>query len=223
MYSLAPWAESPVQASRPSRPRSARSSRSWASGPDGCCGPWGKRSRDTTKNGGGAPGKTLGVEDVARIVAEGANPPVADQFGLPDGWLQQFPMLELDAHWIFLERYCTAANRGGGFLYSYLLKNAVPIVPGGGTVNYAGAGDAEAQEILYLSEEEIVEELSRGGGGSRRTCRDVRAGDAAPQGRHAGVLQQQGGRVIHASDNGSSSSCTYLHRRYLREISSNHC
>ncbi|KAL7544696.1 hypothetical protein ACHAWF_008061 [Thalassiosira exigua] len=112
---------------------------------------------------GGAPGKTLRVADVARIVAEGANPPAADAFGLPDGRPRQIPTLELDADWIFLGRYRTAANRGGGFLYSYLLKNAVPLVPGGGTVNYAGAGDDEAQEILYLSEEEVVEELSRGG------------------------------------------------------------
>lgn len=110
----------------------------------------------------GDPTKTLNVKAVSQIIASGANPPVMDQFGLMDGLSRRVPSIETDADWVFLGRYRTAANRGGGFLYSYLLKNAVPLVPGGGTVNYAGAGDDESQTILYLSEEEAIRAISEG-------------------------------------------------------------
>ena len=71
--------------------------------------------------------------------------------------------IDNDVDWIFLGRYRTAANRGGGFLYSYLLKNAIPLVPNGGTTKYQGSGDNEKQEIQYLSEEEVMNALSKGG------------------------------------------------------------
>mmetsp|Transcript_23380 Transcript_23380/g.50618 ORF Transcript_23380/g.50618 Transcript_23380/m.50618 type:complete len:236 (+) Transcript_23380:94-801(+) len=110
----------------------------------------------------GDPSKTLDVETVAQIITSSANPPVMDKFGLMEGLSRTVPSLEFDADWVFLGRYRTAANRGGGFLYSYLLKNAVPLVPGGGTVNYAGTGDGESQKIMYLSEDQVMKSISEG-------------------------------------------------------------
>ena len=52
--------------------------------------------------------------------------------------------------WIFLGRYRTAANRGGGFLYSYLLKDAVPILPNGGTPQFVSIGDDESQQLVHI-------------------------------------------------------------------------
>jgi hypothetical protein len=42
--------------------------------------------------------------------------------------------------------------------------NAVPLVPGGGTINYnmASIGDDESQSILYLSEDEVMQALASG-------------------------------------------------------------
>ena len=110
----------------------------------------------------GDPSKMLDRETVAKIITEKANPPVVDKFGLLDGQPRQIPTIEYDADWIFLGKYRTAANRGGGFLYSYLLKSAVPLLPGGGTINYVGTGDGEYQEILYMSEVEVMKALSEG-------------------------------------------------------------
>jgi len=64
--------------------------------------------------------------------------------------------------WVFLGRYRTAANRGGGFLYSYLLKDAVPILPKGGTMDFVSSGDDEKQKIVYMSINEISENLLNG-------------------------------------------------------------
>eukprot|EP00585_Thalassiosira_rotula_P007707 CAMPEP_0196154354 /NCGR_PEP_ID=MMETSP0910-20130528/38744_1 /TAXON_ID=49265 /ORGANISM="Thalassiosira rotula, Strain GSO102" /LENGTH=331 /DNA_ID=CAMNT_0041418353 /DNA_START=12 /DNA_END=1007 /DNA_ORIENTATION=- len=113
-------------------------------------------------NGRGSGGKTLDMADVSDIITKAANPPRLDRYGLPIGEAREVPTIELDADWIFLGRYRTAANRGGGFLYSYLLQNAIPLVPGGGTVNYGGTGDGESQEILYLGEEEMMTALGEG-------------------------------------------------------------
>lgn len=110
------------------------------------------------------PRKNLDLETAAHIITQKANPPVFDKFGLLDGssnMARQTAMPE-DTDWIFLGRYRTAANRGGGFLYSFLLKNAVPLIPGGGTVEYQGTGDGEAQQILYLSKEEVMKAISEG-------------------------------------------------------------
>lgn len=65
-----------------------------------------------------------------------------------------------DPDWVYLGKYRTSANRGGGYLYSYFLKNAVPIAPDGGTPNFIPSGDAEPQVLLHLSEVEIFQALS---------------------------------------------------------------
>lgn len=111
---------------------------------------------------GGSPSKTLDRETVAKIIVDGADPPQLDKYGLLDGVSRKVPSLEYDVDWIYLGKYRTAANRGGGFVYSYLLKNAVPLIPGGGTINYEGMGDSENQEILLLEENAVVTALSEG-------------------------------------------------------------
>ena len=101
------------------------------------------------------------VEAVAKVITDNAtisDPPIVDDFGLLDGTTSRID----DDDWIFLGRYRTAANRGGGFLYSYLLKNAVPLVQRGGTINYKGTGDGESQDILFLSAVEVMKALSEG-------------------------------------------------------------
>ena len=104
------------------------------------------------------------VATVAELIARDGDPPRKDVHGLLDGRpVPPAPAApDVDADWVFLGRYRTAANRGGGFLYSYLLKNAVPLVPRGGTAEYRGTGDGEAQEILYLEESEVRRALSEG-------------------------------------------------------------
>jgi 8-oxo-dGTP pyrophosphatase MutT (NUDIX family) len=82
---------------------------------------------------------------------------VLDEFGISDG---KVPNEE--PQWIFLGRYRTAANRGGGFVYSYLIMDAVPLVKGGGTADFLGTGDAEKQELVVLSKEEVEAALVRG-------------------------------------------------------------
>ena len=104
----------------------------------------------------------LDVQSISNIVVNDAHvndPPIVDDYGLLDG---QSKSTSDDTDWVYLGRYRTAANRGGGFLYSYLLKNAIPLVPNGGTTKYQGSGDDEKQEILYLSEEEVMNTLSKG-------------------------------------------------------------
>eukprot|EP00542_Grammatophora_oceanica_P018398 CAMPEP_0194031820 /NCGR_PEP_ID=MMETSP0009_2-20130614/4897_1 /TAXON_ID=210454 /ORGANISM="Grammatophora oceanica, Strain CCMP 410" /LENGTH=302 /DNA_ID=CAMNT_0038672063 /DNA_START=13 /DNA_END=921 /DNA_ORIENTATION=+ len=68
-----------------------------------------------------------------------------------------------DPDWIFLGRYRPAANRGGGFLYTYLLKNAVPVMEHGGTPEFAGVGDDEDQSFQMLTDAELQEALLAGG------------------------------------------------------------
>lgn len=75
---------------------------------------------------------------------------IEDGFGVPVG---DTSLDEVD--WIFLGRYRTAANRGGGFIYTYLLKDAVPILEGGGTPGFKGSGDDETQEIHFLTMEQM--------------------------------------------------------------------
>ena len=77
--------------------------------------------------------------------------------GLSDGSVEQE---EVD--WVFLGSYRTMANRGGGFIYTYLLKNAVPLQEGAGTEAFQGTGDDEAQSILYISEEEMARAVASG-------------------------------------------------------------
>jgi len=77
--------------------------------------------------------------------------------GLADGSVE---VEETD--WIFLGSYRAMANRGGGFIYTFLLKNAVPLKEGAGTEAFQGTGDDEAQEILYLNEDEMLREVMNG-------------------------------------------------------------
>lgn len=67
-----------------------------------------------------------------------------------------------DEDWVYLGKYRTAANRGAGFIYTYLLKNAVPILPDGGTIKYKMMGDDEVQAIKFLSLPEIKEKIKSG-------------------------------------------------------------
>jgi len=48
-----------------------------------------------------------------------------------------------------------------GFTYLYLLKNAVPLLPNGGSELYTGTGDDEQQTIMHLSVNEVSEYLSQ--------------------------------------------------------------
>jgi hypothetical protein len=67
-----------------------------------------------------------------------------------------------DEDWIFLGRYRSAANRGAGFAYTYLLKNAVPLLKNGGTPKFKSTGDDEYQKIKLLSKTEIQSALIAG-------------------------------------------------------------
>ena len=104
----------------------------------------------------------MNIEEIAEIIRETASPPTIDKFGLLEGEPAQVAEAEKDYDWIFLGRYRTAANRGGGFIYTYLLKNAIPLVPGGGTEDFAGTGDGEAQEVFHLDEVEVNSALLQG-------------------------------------------------------------
>lgn len=53
---------------------------------------------------GGNPGKTLEMETVAKIIKDDANPPVIDEFGLPDGLSRTIPSLDFDVDWVYLGR-----------------------------------------------------------------------------------------------------------------------
>jgi ADP-ribose pyrophosphatase len=64
--------------------------------------------------------------------------------------------------WVFLGKYRTMANRGGGFVYSYLLKDSVPLVGGGGTSAYVNSGDAEVQDLHLLSLGEVKDAVMQG-------------------------------------------------------------
>ena len=78
-----------------------------------------------------------------------------DQYNQRDG---KVPGSEPD--WIYLGMYRTAANRGGGFLYTYLLVDAVPVVDGGGKADYIRSGDAEPQTLVELSFDEMSNAIS---------------------------------------------------------------
>jgi hypothetical protein len=63
---------------------------------------------------------------------------------------------------VFLGRYRTAANRGGGFLYTYLLVDAIPVVESGGTQQYIGRGDSEEQTLISMSKDDVASALLQG-------------------------------------------------------------
>ena len=67
-----------------------------------------------------------------------------------------------ETDWVFLGSYRTMANRGGGFIYTYLLKNAVPLKEGAGTATFQGEGDDESQKIFFMGEDEISRAVVEG-------------------------------------------------------------
>ena len=67
-----------------------------------------------------------------------------------------------EADWVFLGSYRTMANRGGGFIYTYLLKNAVPLKERAGTASFRGEGDDESQKIFFMGEDEISRAVAEG-------------------------------------------------------------
>lgn len=80
-----------------------------------------------------------------------------DQHGLAEG-----SVANDEPDWVFLGRYRTAANRGGGFIYCYLLKNAVPIMPLGGTERFQQSGDDEAQKLRFLNMKDMRRAIKDG-------------------------------------------------------------
>lgn len=82
---------------------------------------------------------------------------VFDEFGLADG---KVPADE--PQWTFLGRYRVQASRGGGFLYSYLLMDAVPVIETGGTAEYMRTGDIEQQTLVTMSKDEVATALAIG-------------------------------------------------------------
>ena len=80
-----------------------------------------------------------------------------DEYGLAEGVIAND-----EPDWVFLGRYRTAANRGGGFIYCYLLKNAVPIASLGGTPQFRPSGDDESQDLRLLTLSEIREAVKSG-------------------------------------------------------------
>jgi ADP-ribose pyrophosphatase len=87
-----------------------------------------------------------------------ATPVQSDEYGL---LLGNVPRDEA-ASWVFLGKYRSMANRGGGFVYAYLLKDAVPLAEAGGTAAYASSGDTEAQDLHLLSLDEVREAVMQG-------------------------------------------------------------
>ena len=102
-----------------------------------------------------APNETDFKVDFLQVID--TNSIVIDEEGLAVG---EVPYQETD--WVFLGRYRTAANRGGGWIYTYTLKNAVPILPHGGTNNFKGIGDDELQDIHILPLSDVRERLLHG-------------------------------------------------------------
>jgi hypothetical protein len=83
---------------------------------------------------------------------------IVDEYNLAIGDIDD----DQDDDWIFLGRYRSAANRGAGFAYTYLLKNAVPLLNNGGTPEFKSTGDDEYQKIRLLSKSEIQSALITG-------------------------------------------------------------
>mmetsp|Transcript_29640 Transcript_29640/g.39420 ORF Transcript_29640/g.39420 Transcript_29640/m.39420 type:complete len:156 (-) Transcript_29640:540-1007(-) len=98
------------------------------------------------------------TREILKSSHSGFNTPVTyTEDGMPDGRVTKE---EID--WLFLGKYRTAANRGGGFTYCYLLKNAVDIVPGGGTKDFKPEGDAESQLFVRLDRTQMLLALANG-------------------------------------------------------------
>jgi 8-oxo-dGTP pyrophosphatase MutT (NUDIX family) len=106
------------------------------------------KKRDESKSSMEAKDRPFGIP-VGKIVL--------DAFGIAEGKVP-----DDEPQWVFLGRYRTAANRGGGFLYSYLLMDALPVIKNGGTAEYLRSGDAEEQKLLSLTKEEVSTALAKG-------------------------------------------------------------
>jgi len=78
--------------------------------------------------------------------------------GFRDGRISEEEMED----WVFLGKYRTSTNRGGGFVYDYFLKNAVPVAPNGGTSKFKGSGEGEKQNLLKLTIPETVAAVKNG-------------------------------------------------------------
>ena len=85
-----------------------------------------------------------------------------DEYNLAMGGIDDNDDQDDDEDWIFLGRYRSAANRGAGFAYTYLLKNAVPLLKNGGTPEFKSTGDDEYQKIKLLSKTDIQSALIAG-------------------------------------------------------------
>lgn len=131
--------------------------------------PWESARREVIEELGLGSRKTL--EEIEKVVPSSNSPSdvklafeqvpkmrkSVDSFGLAVG---ETSTEEPD--WVFLGRYRTAANRGGGFIYTYLLKNAVPVAENGGTSNFQITGDDEEQEIHFLTLNEVQSHVKSG-------------------------------------------------------------
>jgi ADP-ribose pyrophosphatase YjhB (NUDIX family) len=96
------------------------------------------------------------VTERAAFAAAPKTQRTVDKFNLAKGDVSD------DPDWIFLGRYRTAANRGAGFVYTYLLKRAVPILPDGGTIQFISSGDDEKQKVRFLPIQEVEERTLNG-------------------------------------------------------------
>lgn len=81
-----------------------------------------------------------------------------DEHGLAVGTVPE----DEKSQWVFLGRYRVAANRGGGFVYIYLLLDAIPVVESGGTQEYLRTGDAEEQTLISMRRDEVENALLDG-------------------------------------------------------------
>jgi 8-oxo-dGTP pyrophosphatase MutT (NUDIX family) len=108
------------------------------------------------------------VDQMKKLIQQSAHPDEVENFPTSNPLHEiqlstgNIPPMENDPDWIFLGRYRTAANRGGGFIYEYLLKNAIPLVPNGGTAQYLSEGDDESQSLLYLTQDQLMEMVMNG-------------------------------------------------------------
>ena len=66
-----------------------------------------------------------------------------------------------DPDWVSLGSYRTAVNRGAGYTHLFLLKEAVPVLPKGGTAYFNGSGDSESQKIHFLSKNQVLDAMSK--------------------------------------------------------------
>jgi len=80
-----------------------------------------------------------------------ANAPLGVALGLSGGDPLGSVSEEERADWIFLGKYRTSTNRGGGFVYDYFLKEAIPIEKDGGTSKFKASGEGEHQNIFQIS------------------------------------------------------------------------